>query len=372
MLVYLGGFFASCFILALIERWPSSSVGYWFWSAVALLIPCLIAGLRAETIGTDVLEYVKPLFLLADDNRTLAGYYDDEWWRLWRYEGPGDFEPGFAVLIWVVTRLTGSLSAVLFAIQALTIVPIYLALVHERGRSPVWFGMAVYYLLFFNSTLNLMRQWIAMAILLYALRFLDDKRPTRYLVAIVAAALFHKVALFGVLVLVVHAFLERKVSADLRGVAVIVMLGLALLACAGLVSSLLARFGFANYAAYIGTVELSPLQLALRLPSLVLLLACWKGLAYRDSRAVFFVGAAVLDVTLGQLGASTTHGVRMALLFGEYQILSLPAAYTAIRDRSNKLGFGLVVWTYLLTYWVLVYGVLGTMETVPYESVIWS
>ena len=78
-----------------------------------------------------------------------------------------------AAVIYGVARLTGSLGCVLFCIQAFTVVPIYTALSLNRKNAPVWPGMLVYYLLYFNSTLNMMRQWMAMGIIALALVLLN-------------------------------------------------------------------------------------------------------------------------------------------------------------------------------------------------------
>ena len=375
MAVYLVGFFVSCLVIAAVEKSPHWSVGYWFWSCAALLIPCLIAGLRADSIGTDVSWYVEPLYQLAERNVSLRDYFGSQWWQLWRYQGPADFEPGFVLLVWVATRLFGSLGGVLFCIQALTVVPVFWALTRWRSRlgSPVWLGMAVYYLLYFNSSLNLMRQWIAMAILLCAACYLVEHRGRPYFGLVLLAMLFHKTAVLGVLLWAIFSFLAKGKDSGVWRVVIVGVVGVAGLMLAGVASSLLVRMGFAQYAAYLGDVSFSANQLILRLPALVLLLACWRGAsAVGPQLAALFVAFAALDIVFSQLGTASEQGTRIALFFGEYLILSLPLACATIRDWSNRIAFCVMTLGYLLMYWLVIYAVLGTSQTVPYVSALCS
>ena len=74
MAVYLIGFAISLILIAATEKKKTSI--FVAASVVALLIPCLIAGLRDQTIGTDVMVYVKQLTqaaLMADD---LGDYFN--------------------------------------------------------------------------------------------------------------------------------------------------------------------------------------------------------------------------------------------------------------------------------------------------------
>lgn len=370
MLVYISGFLISCMIIGKTESWSHKSVGYAFWTCVALAIPCLIAGLRADTIGTDVLGYTKPLYQLAESNVSLFDYYDAHWWRDWRNAGPADFEPGFSVLVWLATRVFGSFPAVLFVIQLFTVMPIFCALTRMRDKAPVWLGMLVYYFMYFNSSLNLMRQWIAMAILLYAYRFLVERRIRRYLAMVVVAMLFHKSALMGVAVLALQVFLVYTGKRKFWRVVAIAGVGVAALSFAGYAASFLYAHGFYQYAGYLGNVSFSLNQLILRLPPLLVLLACWRRMGERGECAAFFVAAAVLDIVAAQLGTASEQATRIALYFGGYLVLSLPHALASVRSLSNRLALGMLTLGYLAAYWVVIYSMLGSSETVPYVSIL--
>ena len=344
-------------------------MGYVFWSAVALLVPCLIAGMRDSSVGTDVLVYAEPLYQLARQSDGLAGYYSSSWWDVWRWSGPADYEPGFSVLVWLVAKAFGSLGAVLFSIQLLTVLPVFLALARRRDRTPVWVGMAVYYLMFFNLSLNMMRQAVAMAVLLYGFRFLEERRPARYALCVGAAMLFHVSAALGLVVMAVYAFVGQSEASGLRRIAALAGAGLAVCALAEQISSLMRAVGLGQYAAYLGAVSFSISQLAVRVPPVALMVVCWRSFK-ADPCPPFFMAMAMLDILVAQLGSATLYGVRIAAYFGFYLILGLPALLASPSGRWSRLGLYLVVLAYLVVYWVFMYAALGTGQTVPYSAVL--
>ena len=84
----------------LTDRWRK-----YFCYTSGLLVPCLLAALRAENIGTDVLVYMKPLFLLTDSYSGFWDYYKGihaGWGTEWAY----------AFLTYAVKRLTDRKSVV--------------------------------------------------------------------------------------------------------------------------------------------------------------------------------------------------------------------------------------------------------------------
>ncbi len=157
-----------------------------------LFLPCFIAAVRDRTVGTDVMVYGWWTFRDAQ----MLGLKDfiDE------YEGVSGI--GFNLLSWIVSNSTHSFEVYLFTLQALTIVPFFLSLRFFRVER-LWFGMLIYFLVFYLNSLNLMKQMIAVSICLYSVRFAFDKRPLPFFLLTVVAMSFHQTAIVNVLVYVV-------------------------------------------------------------------------------------------------------------------------------------------------------------------------
>lgn len=381
MAVYLIGFALSVLLIAYGEkkRLPVF-LGISFF---ALLIPCLIAGLRAQNVGTDVMVYVKPLTNTAISAKNLQEYFDGYWFASWRNLYAQDYEIGFSLLVYVVAKLTHSLGAVLFAIQAIMIVPIYIALARDRKNIPVWLGMLMYYLLFYNTTLNAMRQWAAMAILLLAFRMLLERKWIWTAALCVVAVLFHNTAvlaipifvIFGVLqavqnVRVDHNNLRLQASSVITGiiflVAVVAILNLPL------VLKLLSGIGLGQYSNYLEGEQmgLSLGQLVWQMPLLLVIVLNWKDLCRTDKAAPFYMATVLLTTVLSQLVSVDVNALRIASYFSVYCILWVPSVYRACRPGSKRILITLLMVGYGLVYWYYNYVLQMRNETIPYQFFI--
>lgn len=375
MLIYLLGFFISCFILWATKDWKAKSIGFVLCSIVALLIPCLIAGLRDSSIGTDVEVYATTLLDAADQSDSFL-----ELWNGTYYHGSHYYRDvsilglGFVALTWLISKTADTLFALLFCTQLLTIVPIFLGLLRFRDKVPTWLGMAVYYLLYFNQSLNIMRQWIAMGILFFGLYYLSRREFLKYSATILVASVFHTSAFLGFFVLGVYVFAtaEGIFSRRIRMMIMIILAAL-LLGSLSIVAEFLTFFGLDRYAAYLGDFEISLLwkQLVLRLPVIVLLALNWSRLEEATPLASLFVVMASFDLLISQLGSIRTDSSRIGLYFSEYAIISLPFLTASGKGLGNKERIVKLVNTaaiigYSLLYWYMVYVVQGWSETIPY------
>lgn len=107
------------------------------------------------------------------------------WFMIWRNLYVSDYEIGFSTTVYIVAKLFRNIYAVQFVIQGLVIVPICYSLYknNQTQNSLCWVGILTYYFMFFNSSLNLMRQSIAMAFIFWLLLFLRIK-TIRYAVSL--------------------------------------------------------------------------------------------------------------------------------------------------------------------------------------------
>ena len=59
---------------------------------IAILLPCILAGMRADTIGTDVKVYVEPIYDAAKQSKNFSSYLNQQWFYIWTYKYVHDFE----------------------------------------------------------------------------------------------------------------------------------------------------------------------------------------------------------------------------------------------------------------------------------------
>lgn len=325
-MIYIVFFLISCFLIWLSEKSSSRYIGKLL-AFIAILLPCILAGMRADTIGTDLRVYVEPMYNAAKQSTSFSSYMDQRWYVIWRYMYVNKFEIGFTTLVYLIEKLGGSLGTVLFFIQALILAPIYLGLKRMKKSYPVYLGMLVFYLLFYNTSLNMMRQWIAMSILFYGLSYLITNEKKKYFITIVVACLFHTSALMGVVIYFLYMYSQKqreyikianfKLSGSLAPVKVFIY-GCIVLLSLNVIAVLLRTFGLAKYAGYIqgnGSIYLMPNQIILRLPIIILLIIRWRRILTEDELTPFYGSMLVLDLLASQLISINVYAFRIASFF---------------------------------------------------------
>ena len=374
MLPYLISFFFSILILSIIQNWSSRSIGFKFWLFIAIIIPCLLAGLRADSIGTDVAGYAEPLFDLARSSSSFSDFYSSGWHRIWRYQSVSDFEIGYVVLVWISSRLFDSLQGLLFLSQLLTIVPIVWVLMKRENRSTLALGMLVYLLLYFNMSLNIMRQWIAMAFVFMGVIGLYSpgkkfRENSVCIIPVVLGFLFHNSALLGFMTLAIRLYLDSKRGQLYRKIITVCAIAFLLLFSIGAVSSVLSSIGFGHYVNYLGryTIELMPNQIILRLPMLAFALWAFGRANRSDSSTAFVLCVLLIAILLSQLTSLGEQSGRIGLYFDIFSIV-LPSLLfkTFGRHDFGKLPTGTALISYCVIYWAFFYVISGSGETVPY------
>ena len=129
---------------------------------VAVITLCLLAGLRAESIGTDTRVYLVPIFEAAKKCHSLGEYLNSSFHAFtWTTDYVKDMEPLFPLLVLIVTKITGSLYCVQTILELCVILPLYIA-VRKDKQTNLWMAMFVFCMAFYNPSMNMMRQSIAM------------------------------------------------------------------------------------------------------------------------------------------------------------------------------------------------------------------
>jgi len=204
-MIYIIIFILSLFFIWCGEKFKTKNklISYIF-TIIALLIPCLVAALRATTIGTDTDVYVIRLF-----NTALK----DEIGFLHFYTHPYSNvkEPLYLFITYFASRLSNDVGLLFFFNEALVIVPIYIALLKKsKNTNQLLLGMLIFYLFFFNMSLNIARQSIALAFCVLAFTYLDEKKTSRFLIFSIISFLFHRTAAIIVVPFIIYKIIENE------------------------------------------------------------------------------------------------------------------------------------------------------------------
>ncbi|MBC8576718.1 EpsG family protein [Yanshouia hominis] len=186
---------------------------------IFLLVTCTVmfamSSLRGITVGVDNKLYYLPYF-----ERMVGSDIS----FLWSAENVYRSEPGYSLLVYLISRVSDS-PTVFFAVQAALAIGLTAALAWFYSSS-VWICIFTFVSFgFFGYTMVTLRQQLAICIVLLAMPWLQKKRPLPYFLIVALAATIHK-SLWILVPLYVLAWIPfnwKSVSAYVAGTVVMLI-----------------------------------------------------------------------------------------------------------------------------------------------------
>ena len=201
VIVYLG-LAVLCFFVAKFAERTNSKKAVWF----IVFALSLIAGLRALSVGIDSNTYDRWFDLIANGHQK----------RIYGVEASFMFICSLALAVWNNTNFLFLLFALLT--HGLVIFSFW------KNREHISFRWAVfsYYIMFFTFSLNGVRQFAAVALVIYATNYIREGKYLRFLLTIMAAAMFHLSALVGCVYLLYEILFLKTFDRKRRVILIIV------------------------------------------------------------------------------------------------------------------------------------------------------
>lgn len=212
--------YISAILISLVLIWitniifnKKNSFGYYLFSVISLLPTTIVAGIRDLTVGTDIRHYVSTNFSAALNysnlfdyvkyvNSVKTGYVDTV----------NHTEMGYSVLVYVIAKLSDNPMWLLFTLQAVTVVSIYVGLNVFNAKNTqisVTFGMMVYYTIFYGPSLNIMRQTMAASLVFLSVALLYRKFYIRSFIILLIATQFHLSSIMGIVIFIIYFWIWK-------------------------------------------------------------------------------------------------------------------------------------------------------------------
>lgn len=338
-----------------------------FLYAIALFLPCLLAGLRSTNVGTDVNVYLTQIFNAAENTNVFTNFLRYEWFDVWQYKSVYQFEPLFILTVYVVTKLTYSIHCVMFVIEALTIIPFFAAINNVVERKRIWLGMLIFFMFFYNASLNTMRQSIGLSLLFLGLVYLKKGDKKKYITFQILAILFHYSSVVGIGLYCCMRIFEKskKLWKTTFG---FVLVGFAFLIFHNSLGSLFNLVGLSRFAAYIsGKVAFMPNQVIVRAPLLVLFIFNWRKLKHNREN-YFYLSMLIYAIIFAQFSSINIFAARLSMYFMIYYTFTV-VELDKIRIKNININTIFVI-IYSILYWWYYYVLFNVAETVPYAMFI--
>ena len=327
-----------------------------FFSIIAIGIPIIISAIRYQ-VGTDYNNYIDYYIFYSKLNFT---------------EAIKDANELLSILIVKFAYLFRE-PQIVFAIFAfLTIFVFYRAILTKKEKISITLMFALYLFLYYMYSLNIMRQMLAVSIVLYAYKYIIKHDFKRFLLCIIIAMFFHTTALLFLpfYFLCPKEGVESKKLVTIIRVIVIILVLVMILnydATIGLISSI---SGFERFASYTNTtVQGENKQIIINSFVLIVLLIFQRPLKKYSKENEMYLFLYFVGYILTLLGFISPYAKRMALYFNISEIYLLATLPQITKNKEQKLFVTVLILIYAILMFVISTYTLNIGEIIPYQTI---
>ena len=377
MFIYAISFFVSVLLLFCTEVDRKNKLRNIIFIAIALMIPIVIAGLRMVGVGTDTRVYVYNLAQVAKESTSFFEYLGKNVFITYKYEMVADREIGYNLLVYFSTKLFGSVQGVFLITHVLIIIFIYSGIKKLNLNIPISFTMCTFLCMFYGNSLNAMRQWIAIAILVFGFHYVVKNENIKYFFIVLVACTFHKSAVIGLIIWMVYKYFnndkkhsKRYKYLDSYKLFILTIFGIGILLSISVMGELLSLLGpsFARYVnVYLsGIMQISIMQIVRRLPIIFLIIASFKKMKMYTKIAPFLCSMYIFECLTAQLSSLSVQSGRIGYYFSVFDIILYPVLIKSQKKNIKKVVAGILL-LYVIAVFFYEYVYQGWSEVVPYR-----
>ena len=320
---------------------------------LAIVIPSTLYALRYG-IGTDYFSYVSAYHKLQE-----IGFNS-------RYEW------GYVLINLIVGKLNGNVQLVFFLTSVIMMTFIYCAIRFYSKSLNVGIAMFSYMMMYYQMSYNAVRQSVALAICLYSIKYIYERKLLRFTLLTLIASGFHNTALLFFPFYFFYKILGERDKKGLRFLLYILML-IVVLNLRTLLGPIFNRIpSLSYYSSYLdsSTSDFSIGLFSRFIPFLLIGLYLYNHIWKRDKRFVLLFSLFIIGLILkltGLVGAKYIN--RIALSF-EVTVIFLIAYYVKSFNKKREFFASIILLFYVVINWWYIYIYTGSHGTFPYRSIL--
>lgn len=361
-------------------------------SLLSIVVPVALAGVRDYSIGIDTNGYLNLKRYWHG-----ATSYDTLWEYLKFYVSIGYGEFLFAFILGSIAQTTGNFTVFLITMHAVIITGVYIGAFRQKEHADPAFILLLFYLLFYNHSLNVTRQYMAMAIVFAAFADIEKKKYTRYVIVVLISIFIHNSAVLGFVPLILYIIMYADFSKIIRGFTpsvkargIFIATGLAVLVvffsplCRLLIKAGLLLEKYLFFLDNPEKIQPSTMISMFLLVELVAVFVFRKQIKEKSQLFDYLLICSVSYLILHQLSRSIVYGKRVAAylsLINLTTIAMIPASLEngetvycigkfSVKVRYMKAIAYTAVTAVALFYWWYSYVLRNASETYPYKSIL--
>ena len=341
-----------------------------FASLLVIIILSLLAGMRTINIGDDTKGYVQIVYDMASQQNGYANFIKS-------LVVNSNIEFLYATINYIVCYFKFPINVLYFIFELIPLIFIYKACYDnkdENGNYILYFICFMF--LFFNKSLNMCRQTISIAILIYAYKYALNRKFFKYSFFGLIAMGFHITAI----IFIPTYFLSKIISnskREIKRVFIVIILLLMTLKYQDILNFIVLNLKMIDtkYLYYsssslgIGNVPLLEFVFVILfgLMSICLYFKQKNTISTKEKMYIYFLIITPIIYSLGIIG---NFAFRFSYYFYYYIIFVIPLFKNSIRNNESKKIMNLIIIMCLFIYSYLYYGYIGYDHTTPYQSII--
>lgn len=247
----------------------------------------------------------------------------------------------------------------LFIVCALIfLIPTYLH-IFEYSPYPTMSILLLFGTTYYFAFQNVMRQFMGAAVLLYALRYIEEEKPIKYFTLVFIAAGFHQTSL-----LFLPIYFLRKIDLTPMKAAAIAFLVFIFSDPIGrLITYILNQTRYASYSTESGDVYMVRFLIQV---SVLLLTSVYrnKNDRFRIYYWIQFIGTCGVG-----FGNIVSHAHRLVWTFGFPSIIFIPMAIREIRIRRDRVTVAIITCLCFIVYALYILLEFGGFDGLPYQFI---
>lgn len=294
----------------------------------------IVAGFRDFSIGVDTKQFINAFNSIIEGHDT-------------RYE------IGFIYLCKIIGYFTSDAGWLLIFVSAFGCTTIGY-LIYKESDNALLSVLLFMFLNFYFLSMNMMRQWIALCIVLLGYEFFLSKgKDKSFLAVCIFAALFHKTAICCALLLLVKKMKKLHYS-DLFLLVIILISAVFFVFSSKLLPLALAVFDYKEYltSQFVKGSDIAGILL-FAVTSLLMIITYYYGHVKDEENKEYFL-IICLAVLIFSLGIKISILDRIANYFYIFTIFKFPSVLSSIKIKNNEIVIKYSATILFFIYWIVI------------------
>lgn len=328
-------------------------------AGIGFLIPALVAAFRSVDVGTDTTTYIELYNSIVYDEEmsVILMILDTDL---------------FFYCSCFIAQYIGGIQIIFFVYSFLTLLFLYKALAKYKRHLPVWLGYILFLFFFYNSSLNIMRQILAISFILWATSFLFDGKKKKFIILSVISIIFHMSAIAaGGLIYIIYTISQTSRRKKPLAFLLFYMGVIFAFLCVNIMVTHMAVLGVGHSYAYTASAGQSQIGATDILISMLLILISYVAMKRKlvsDVSNDFFYLSCIVCLMLFMTGIYNRFLMRMAYYNLTFACLYLPLIVNAPKLRQKRSVYTLGVLLLGFSYWLYLFVISGSNATLPYST----